>query len=128
MAYSRRPADVDADEVPGLGRRLVLAGAAEPAEEHVRVRRPRLQHDLAARLEPVVEAQRADFVRVVGVLAGAPEGAADLAGLLAAGVVGGAEAEVVRPGDILRPVRGAVAGGGPLRVLGEILGSIEVFQ
>src|SRR5437868_13741132 len=111
--------------MPRLHGWLLLVGAVKPTEEHVRVRRAHLQHYLAARLQPVVEAQRANLVGVVGVLAGAPEGAADFADL-AAGVVRGAEAEVVSAADVLRLIIAPVPGGVPLRVLGKILSAAEI--
>ena len=56
----------------------------------------------------VIEGERADAVRIVGIGSGSPEGSADFAGS-ATGVAGVGETEIVRADDERAFVRGAVA-------------------
>src|SRR5437870_679431 len=106
--------------MPGLRWRVLLVGAVEPADEHVRVGRAHLQHYLATRLERLIERQWTDAVGVVAILSASPEGAADFPEL-AAGIAGLAETEVVSAGQIGRLVGSAIAGGVPVWVPSEIL-------
>jgi hypothetical protein len=44
-----------------------LIVAVEPPKAHLQVRRSRLQHDFAARFQPIIQTQRANPVGVLGV-------------------------------------------------------------
>src|SRR5262249_36487249 len=91
------PADLDADEMAGLGGGVLLVGAVEPAQVGDRVLPPDLEHDLAAGLQPVRQGEGADAVGVVAVGSRPPELPAHLARGSPGEVRILTEAEVVRP-------------------------------
>src|SRR5207244_2500175 len=100
-------ADVNAEEIPGHQRTLLLVRAIEPAEIHVCVGCAHLQHHFAARFQPIFQRQQAYTIGVVRVLAAAPESAADFAPF-ATRVTRVTETKVVRAGDVFRLVRHAI--------------------
>src|SRR5262249_17969150 len=78
VANPRRPADMHSNKVAHFYRGLIFVLAVEPAEVHIRIGRTDFQHDLSFCLETIREAEWADAIGIVTILAAAPERTAKL--------------------------------------------------
>src|ERR1019366_6687556 len=121
VADAGRTAHVDADERLHFSWCLLLGGVVEPAQIDVRVRARGDEDYLAARLQPLPQVQRPNDVRVIRVVAAAPQNPAGLSQGAAREARLRAEAKVVRAGLRALRERAAIARANPARVLREVL-------
>src|SRR4051812_6383740 len=95
MADASGAADVNANKVSLVAHLRLFAGAVEPAEKDIGVGTGGHEMHFAARFELVVQPEWANPVGIVGIIAAAPQAAADFAGRTARDAGFGAIAEVM---------------------------------